>query len=237
MGRLKYWVATVAGAVAGVLLVVAGVLLLPQAPVRADLEAFQKAAAFGLDIPDAAVGVAVALPADIGPVADGDLLGAGALARIVKADRAADDARRTLEAARTLLIAQAKTAPANPYLWSRLASVELALGAAPARCLTLLARSFAAGPNAVAAWPARVALGFRLWDHAGEPLRARILDEATRMWRKSGDRHWDRATMQARLVRLTVDAGLTDVVTPAIATSPAAFQRWNSLMAMELERS
>ena len=163
------------------------------------------------------------------------LMGARALALIAKADREPGDQRETLSAARDVLAAQARTTPGNPYLWARLAAVELALGGRPDRALALLQRSFEVGRNAVAAWPTRVAIGFRLWNDADEALRARILDEAVAMWLKLGDRAWSRPEMRVRLARMTAASGLVDVVTPAIAVSPEAFAAWNNALAQALE--
>lgn len=214
-------------------LLVGGGAMLGEGATRATLERFAEAAAFGERPADA--NEVARLKADLGALPDGALLGASAYAHILAAERTTGAAAVTeLDAARAKLIAQAQATPANPYLWAQLASVELALSARPERAATLLRRSFETGPNAVAAWPARVALGFRIWPAASTNLRAAVLAEAARMWRKTGDRNWRRPEMRRELVRIALAEGMTDVVAQAVAQTPADLAAWTNLVVEEI---
>ncbi len=235
-GGIARWGALGLGFAGGAALIAGGLLFVGQAGARADLEAFARDAAFGADPATVVVRRVAEQDAAAGPVPDGALLGASALAHIVLAERTGGQAGPDLAAARARLMQEARIAPRNPYLWTQLAAIELADGAPAARVGELLAHSFALGPNAVAAWPARVAIGFRIWAEAPDDLRARILAEALRMWRKSGDRNWDRRNMQQRLARLAMDAGLTDMVTRALAETPEDLARWTYLLGEEAAR-
>lgn len=217
-------------ALAAVLMIGAGAFM-PQALSRPGLDALAIAVAFD-DIPQTRrIETAALLDGGLGPVPDGALLGSAALADLLLAERAGMGRERPhLEAARADLIAQARITPADPYVWARLASVELALGAGNARVAKLLSHSMRLGRNASGAWPARVAIGFRIWPDAPTPLRADILQEAARMWHKRADRHWDRRAMQDRLADMALTAGMADRLAPLIASAPEDFARWNFII-------
>lgn len=230
------------GAIAGGLLLAAGGgLQLSQATARPGLDALARSATFGKAPATPALEAAARIDPAVGAVADADLLAAGALADLLLAERAGIGQERPhLENARQDLLAQTKLAPANPYVWARLASIELALAASgPAahqRAGAMLSHSMKLGPNASGAWPARVAIGFRIWPDASALLQQEILAEAQRMWFKSADRHWDRRAMQERLADLALANGMTDRMAALIAEAPEDLARWNYIVSQQAAR-
>lgn len=225
-----------AGAILGGLLLVAGgVLVLPQAMSRPALDGLQAGGAHGRLPSTASIIAASQIDPATGLIGDSDLFAAAALADLLLAERAGIGQERThLESARRDLLAQAKVSPANPYLWARLASIELALGGpgpeTNARAGRMLRHSIVLGRNASGAWPARVAIGFRIWPDAPDGLRKEILAEAQRMWFKSADRHWDRKAKQQQLADLALASGMTDRIATLVATAPEDLARWNNIV-------
>lgn len=218
-------------------LAASGAIFLPPAVSRPALDNLAKGAAFAETLPSQTITAAAAIDPTLGPFPDGDALAAAALADLLSAERAgAGRNRQHLDAAHAHLRAQAQATPANPYLWARLASLELAMGAGADRVGQLLAHSIKLGRNATAAWPARIAVGFRIWPEAPETLRQEVLAEAQRMWFKSPDRHWDKRAMQDRLADLAVANGMTDRLAPIIATTPEEFARWNYIVSQQAAR-
>ena len=237
MDRITRLIGSVVGLALGLCLVGGGVLFLSQAQARADLESLMTTLAFGEAPTTNAVADALAANPYTGPLPDGQLISARAIAQIIAGERRGGQDSNALQAARVTLLKQATVTPRNPYLWTQLASVEMALGARPKRVGQLLDHSFTTGRNAVAAWPARVAIGFRIWHSTSPPMQTRILHEATQMWAKISDQQWNRRLMRKRLTQLTLAAGLTDIMTPLIGTTPDDLAQWLDLLNQEMLRS
>lgn len=231
----------IAGSVGAIIfaigLAASGALFLPPAVFRPALDDLAQGIAFDETPSGRTITKATAIDLALGPFPDGDALAAAALADLLAAERTGDGRNRQhLDAAHAHLLAQAQATPANPYLWVRLASVELAMGAGSDRVGQLLMQSMKLGQNAAAAWPARIAIGFHIWPEASEALRQEVLAEAQRMWFKSPDRHWDKRTMQDRLADLAIANGMTDRLAPIIATTPEEFARWNYIVSQRATR-
>ena len=203
-----------------------GLAFLGEAKARPTLEAFAQDIAFAVN-PDPA-SIAAARAADpAGSLApDGRLFGAAALAALTAGERTGGAA--AFEEARRLFRKQAKLAPRDPYLWAGLAWAEDRLNASPDRVLALVERSRALGRNAVASWPARVALGFKHWAAASPSAQAATLAEAERIWRKQGDRFWSRPDMRNRLAALALATGGADRLASAFASRPDDFAQWTA---------
>lgn len=241
LSRVLHIGASAGAILGGLLLAVGGAATLPQAMSRPALDQLQSLAAHGRTPSTRAIMAASQLDPSTGVVADGDLYSAAALADLLLAERAGiGQERPMLENARQDLITQAKLSPANPYLWARLASIELALGGpgpeTNARAGDMLKQSIRLGRNASGAWPARVAIGFRIWPDAPGGLRKEILAEAQRMWFKAGDRYWDRRAMQAYLADLAIAYGMTDRIATLVATAPEDLARWNHIVSQRAAR-
>ncbi len=235
VSRVLHIGASAGAIIGGLLLVAGGFLVLPQAMSRPALDGLQAHAAHGRLPPTTSIIAASQIDPATGLSGDSDLFAAAALADLLLAERAGIGQERThLESARRDLLAQAKISPANPYLWARLASIELALGGpgpeTNARAGRMLRHSIVLGRNASGAWPAWVAIGFRIWPDAPDGLREEILAEAQRMWFKSADRHWDRKAMQQQLADLALASGMTDRIATLVATAPEDLARWNNIV-------
>jgi hypothetical protein len=68
-------------------------------------------------------------------------------------------------------------------------------------------------------------------------MQMRILHEATQMWAKISDQQWNRRLMRERLAQLTLVAGLTDIMTPLVGTTPDDLAQWLDLLNREMQRS
>ena len=129
VSRVLHIGASAGAIIGGLLLVAGGFLVLPQAMSRPALDGLQAHAAHGRLPPTTSIIAASQIDPATGLSGDSDLFAAAALADLLLAERAGIGQERThLESARRDLLAQAKISPANPYLWARLASIELALG-------------------------------------------------------------------------------------------------------------
>ena len=240
-GRAKRAITIAVGLALGAGLIAGALRYLPLVgPARA-LDALALVAAFDEDLPTALVEQAASIDfsgaLSDGPLPDSRWVASRAFADIVRAERAGGRDRALILEARAHLAAQARLSPGNPYLWADLAAVDLALGAGPQRAEALLWQSIRLGRNAVRAWPGRVAVAFSIWPDISDRLRQHMLDEAVALWGKHGDSNWKQSRMQERLVKLALDAGLTDTLTPLIAVTPEDLARWTFLLSAALERA
>jgi hypothetical protein len=143
-----------------------------------------------------------------------------ALAEAAMAGPASPEALR--RAARQHLTAGLAVAPADPLAWGGLASVDLAAGGGMAEpAARALVLSVLTGPHEPAIFWQRLDLCLALWPAIAESDRSLVLEQLRQGW----------AAAPEKLTALARQRDAAAAVRAALATQPAALERFETMMA------